>query len=166
VQDNGFEPTGSPRLEGDPVRQPSKKRLEFQGQAATIQQEASRLILRTTELFGWIFATNTWPSGASEDTEALSELGISLADQWRQLEPPRSLEPLWQDLVGQFDDLSRLFDEVAELRDHSGPVLMEKVRALQTAFTGHVELMNQAEMRLLETEVMLRGRAQSGLEDE
>jgi len=148
------------------MRQPSKQRLEFQTQAATVQQEASRLILFTTELFGQVFATGAWPQQAADASVTLAERGAAVADAWRRLRPTRTLEPVWQELCTQFDVLAQLFAKLSALENLSDSGLVEKTRSLQSAFTEQLERMNTLETSMLESEEMLRDRAQLGLEDE
>jgi hypothetical protein len=148
------------------VSKPSGQRLAFQAKAAAVQQEASRLILVTTALFGRLFATAAWSEEDVATSASIAKRGAAMAEAWRGLEPTSSLEPIWKDLSTQFDALAGLFAEVGALRDVPTSALLVRIRVLQASFTDRLERMNRLETRLVESEEILRLRAAMGLQDE
>jgi hypothetical protein len=142
---------------------PDQKRFAFQLRAAAIQREASGLVLAVSELFTVIFATRRWPEERTDEARLWSERGSQLAGEWRRLDPPRVLEPLWRERESQFRGLAELIAAVPEARELSGSDLVDRVRELQIGFNRQLETLNETQSRLLDEERALQRL--SGAED-
>lgn len=135
---------------------PDEKRFAFQARAAAVQREASALVMAVSELFTVIFATRRWPEESTEPSRSWNERGAELVEEWKGLEPPPRLEPLWKELEAQFGELAELIAAAADLRRFSKSDLVEQMVLLQAAFNRLLQSMNETEARLLNEERALQ----------